>query len=273
MGEFSAEWLALREPFDHAARSEALAAWVFNVLPDRQPVRILDLGCGTGSNWRYLERSSERPYRPFFWQLVDEDDELLARVPADDSITTVRRDLRTLDPALFTGQHLVTASALLDLVSADWISGLARECRAAGAAVLFALSYDGRIECDPSEPDDHLVRDLVNRHQHLDKGFGPAVGPEATRFAESCFMAKGYEVRTAASDWVLEPDLKVRPTYGVSVLQRELIAGWARAAAEIAPQEAVTISEWRRRRLAHVDAGRSRILVGHQDLAAVPVSK
>ena len=51
-------------------------------------------------------------------------------------------------------------------------------------------------------------------------------------------------------------------------LQRQLIDGWAAAAAEIAQERTASIDAWRQRRIAHVDARRSTIVVGHQDLAA-----
>ena len=49
---FDADWLALREPFDHAARSVALARRLADRIP-RRP-RLLDLGAGTGSLFRFL---------------------------------------------------------------------------------------------------------------------------------------------------------------------------------------------------------------------------
>jgi hypothetical protein len=53
-------------------------------------------------------------------------------------------------------------------------------------------------------------------------------------------------------------------------MQRLLIDGWAQAATEISPERATIIERWHARRLAHVDAGRSHIVVGHDDLAAWP---
>jgi hypothetical protein len=46
-----------------------------------------------------------------------------------------------------------------------------------------------------------------------------------------------------------------------------LIAGWGHAAVEIAPDRTDLIQSWAARRLDHVDHGRSRIHVGHQDVA------
>ena len=154
---------------------------------------------------------------------------------------------------------MVTASALLDLVSGAWLEGLADACRAAGASVLFALTYDGRIDCVPSLPDDARVRELVNRHQRTDKGFGPALGPMAAGHAETAFSRRGYQVHVSASDWVIGPD--------EPALQYALIDGWADAAAALAPAEAARLTAWKRARHAAVDEGRSTLTVGHQDLA------
>jgi hypothetical protein len=51
-------------------------------------------------------------------------------------------------------------------------------------------------------------------------------------------------------------------------LQRQLIDGWAQAATEIAPARRALIDHWKARRLEHVDANRSHLVVGHEDLAA-----
>src|SRR5262245_16328297 len=54
MTEFSADWLALREPADKAARSLPLSKRVAERLAGQDPVRVLDLGTGTGANLRFL---------------------------------------------------------------------------------------------------------------------------------------------------------------------------------------------------------------------------
>ena len=155
----------------------------------------------------------------------------------------------------------MTASALLDLVSDRWLRELAARCRAAGAIALLSLTYNGQSRCDPAEPEDDAIRLLMNRHQkRSDKGFGPAAGPDAAGAAARAFADAGYDVARVASDWLLSPDARD--------LQRELILGWADAAREIAPEQSSTIDDWLGRRLAHVEAGRSRIVVGHEDLAA-----
>jgi hypothetical protein len=264
MADSLSVWLSIREAADAAARSAALVSAVSAMLPARRPLRIVDLGTGSGSNVRYL---SPRLPSPQEWLVVDRDrsllDELAARVDAP--VTTRAVNLGTLTDDFFADRDLVTASALLDLVSETWLQSLARHCRGAGAAALFALTYDGESRCSPQEPEDDEIRTLMNRHQRQnDKGFGRAAGPDATDAAARAFEAVGYVVRRERSDWVLGPS--------DAALQRPLIEGWAQAAAEIAPDRVTAISGWLARRLRHLDAGDSRIVVGHQDLAAWPRS-
>jgi glycosyltransferase involved in cell wall biosynthesis len=262
---FSADWLALREPADRAARSERLARRVAAELPRDIPARIVDLGAGSGANLRYLATRLGTAHR---WLLVDHDAALLLRAnahhPAALDVETQRLDLAAIGDeasrAMLSGAAVVTASALLDLVSDDWLRILAGRCREQGAALLFALSYDGRIEFEPGEPEDAEVRDLVNRHQRTDKGFGRALGPDATDVAANILGGLGYHVERERSDWMLGPESHE--------LQRQLIEGWARAASEIAALRQAAIESWRVRRIADVAGGRSRLLVGHQDLAA-----
>jgi hypothetical protein len=265
-GEFSADWLALREPADVRARSAALTRAVTGRFQQGADLHVLDLGAGTGANLRYLtpffDADKLRPH----WLLVDNDSGLLARATAPPGVLV---ETRVLDLAgafepgsgdLCRGRALVTASALLDLVPARWLDALAQRCLEAGAAVLFVLSYNGDIRCTPEEPEDELVRGLVNQHQRTDKGFGPALGPDASAVAARAFGSRGYQVRRERSDWVLAA--------GERALQTQLIEGWAEAAEAIAPDRAPQLDGWKDRRLGHVAAGRSSLVVGHDDIAA-----
>jgi hypothetical protein len=265
MGDFTAEWLALREPADHRARSARLAREIARRLTDRPPLHIVDLGSGTGSNLRYLTRRLPPVQH---WRMIDRDRALLARIGKPTmwailaSVHLQPRDLANLEANadLFEGASLVTASALLDLVSAAWIDALAERCQTARAASLFALTYDGRIACTPVDRDDEMVRDLVNRHQRIDKGFGPALGADAAGVAQQAFASRGFTVERDRSDWTLDAS--------DAALQRQLIDGWASAAVEMQPAEAAAIEAWRQRRREHVAAARSTMVVGHVDLAA-----
>ncbi len=79
MSGFSADWLALREPYDLRARNPAVLDAVAASLEPLSSVRIVDLACGTGSTLRAL--SPRLPARQN-WRLVDNDLSLLARATA-----------------------------------------------------------------------------------------------------------------------------------------------------------------------------------------------
>ncbi len=291
MSESLGEWLELREAADWEARSSRLVQWVVGAAPHKgAPYNVLDLATGTGSNVRYLADRLPGHQR---WLVVDRSPDLLSLVTgrtaswaaargydchADATglhvrherlnceIETRQRDLRVLDDhGLFEGRHLVTASALLDLVSESWLRSLGAHCRDVGAAALFALTYNGESSCLPEEPEDELIRELLNRHQHTDKGLGGvAAGPDAVACAERCFVEVGYQVHIEPTDWNIGP--------AHADMQRYMVRDWAGAAGELAPDLLPRITSWRDRRLAHIDAGRSRIIVRHHDLAAWPAT-
>jgi SAM-dependent methyltransferase len=257
---FTADWLALREPADAVARAGALVeAFVSSA---GATLRIVDLGAGTGANLRYL---APRLGGAQDWLAVDSDPTLLGALaarpaPAGTRVRTLRLDLaRDLEVLPLDRHDLVTAAALLDLVSATWLARLAARCAAVQADVLFALTYDGRIEWSPAEDGDARVRALVNAHQRTDKGFGPALGPAAAAEAERTFAGLGYRMRSARGDWRLGTESRA--------LQAALVGGWVAAALEIAPREANVLEDWRRRRNMHLVNGTSRLRVGHLDLA------
>ena len=120
MSGFSADWLALREPYDLAARSRARARRASNRHSRiASSLSLVDLACGTGSTLRALTK--HLPARQE-WRLADNDLGLLLRAGQTSlpgvKVTTVPVDLaRDLEVALDGPIEIVTTSALLDLVS------------------------------------------------------------------------------------------------------------------------------------------------------------
>jgi SAM-dependent methyltransferase len=251
---FSAEWLALRAPADDAARDQGLlraaVAEARRRAGQAAPV-ILDLGCGTGATARALG-----PYLPAArWRLIDGDADLLARAVAATGGEGHCRDLDDLAGLPLAGAHLVTASALLDLMPRGWLETLAARLAAEGVGLYAALSYDGAMRWEPALPADAAVTAAFNAHQRGDKGLGPALGPDAAQAAAEVFAAAGFAVRLADSPWTLGPDQ--------AVLQAELMDGIATAAAEAGCAAAAA---WRSSR----SATDGRCIIGHRDLLALP---
>lgn len=273
MTGFSAEWLAMREPLDAAARHPSITRRLAELLDTGSTSVFFDLGCGSGANARYLSPLLTGPQR---WVLIDSDARHLERareltagwrrdLPPVRSFETRRIDLaRELEALQLEEGTVVTAAALLDLVSAEWLAQLLQRCSACGAIVLFALSYDGGVQLEPREPDDELIRGLVNRHQRTDKGFGPALGPAAVMFARARLEDLRYQVQTSRSDWLLDGSH--------APMQECLLRGWVQAAVEMAPSQQGRCERWLSTRLGYLQRGQSSMRVGHEDLVGWPRS-
>ena len=266
MSGFSADWLALREPYDARARNRDVLDSVATVAAAGDAVAVVDLACGIGSTLRAV--APRLPPRQD-WRLVDNDLSLLARAAAGKAIpgiavTRIPVDLaRDLEAALDGRVSLVTASALLDLVSAEWLDRLVIEVAARHLPFYAALNYDGRVSFDPADPLDAAVIAAVNLHQQTDKGFGPALGPGAAEAAIKRFQAADYAVVHGRSDWHLLPRDRE--------IQRDMLAGWAGAAREIGAVSLADAAAWLTRRRDLLAAGRSTIKVGHVDIFARPI--
>ncbi len=286
---FSADWLQQREPFDTAARDTAAAQLPLHEIhgvqapgSTRPPLRVIDLACGTGSNLRWL---APRLGGAQQWLVVDHDAALLQRWPAclrlpvgsrgrlhtsgtGFSTDIVRRQLDLAQQLEYLPWHaarLVTASALLDLVSAAWLQRFAAAATAARVAVLMALSVDGRQRFTPRDAADATVAALFEGHQQRDKGFGGlALGVAAGPALVLALRRAGYCISQARSDWWLDG----RHDAQALALQRALIDGMAAAALEQQPAAGATVRAWQQRRLAQ--AGRSTLRVGHVDVLALP---
>ena len=172
---FSVDWLRMREPHDHCARSIGLAN-AFAAAMGEGSSTVMEMACGLGSGTRFLSRILQADVE---WLLVDHDPQLLAAVSKDMENTTVRyrthqHDLRDLG-GLDVSVHGVTTQALLDLVSHDWLVQLADWLADRRIPLLAALSVDGRVDWTPHDPRDKFTMRFVPLT--WDRGFGPSQAP------------------------------------------------------------------------------------------------
>ena len=279
MSGFSPEWLKLREPVDHRSRDFALAAKLRSYFADHAEVTIFDLGVGLGSNLRGTYGSLPLRQR---WVLVDNDPVLLsaardviadwadsAKRTADgleakrgDHALTIefkQHDLAA-DPAPWFSvkADLVTAAALFDLVSEEWIGRFTRALSRSRLPFYTVLTHNAETRWLPSHPADAAMKAAFESHFGGDKGFGPSVGGRASAMIGDALEAAGYAVEHAPSPWLLGAG------------DRQLIAataeGWAAAVRETGTVAGATIDDWLKAR----SSGATTCIVGHEDLLALP---
>ena len=209
----SAGWLGVREPADAVARSSELARTVADHLARDSTTRVHDLGSGTGSMTRWL---APRLPGPQHWVLYDRDSELLAETAAQPvpraadgtevTLETRSHDITRLEPGDLAGADLVTASALLDMLTAAELDRLVDTCVDARCPALITLSVVGRAELTPRDPFDLQVMKAFNAHQRRATGAGRLLGPDALGTAVHAFTGLGLDVITLPSPWRLGPN-------------------------------------------------------------------
>ena len=271
MSGFSIEWLNLREVSDHRARDKDLLKtavdWL-KTLKAKDKV-IVDLGSGTGSTIRGLQRYTTLT-PSIQWRLVDNDSGLLAeaihRHSEEYSIESFLVDLSETQKLPLKSVSLITASALLDLVSENFIRDLCQlikeknEYRPVG--FYSALNYDGCIKWTPFHPLDASILMNFNADQRRDKGFGPALGPDATDFLTRQFHCTKFQCLSAKSPWLLGS--------ADYLLTESLINGISGVAVKTDELTNSDILDWKTFRMKNVRDG--TCFLGHTDILVLPNS-
>lgn len=252
------EWLLLREAADAQARSAELAERLGRYLSADRLV-IHDLGGGSGAMGRWLApRLGGRQH----WVVHDRDEDLLqlavASPPASAAVTVEARrtDICRLTPGDLAGASLVTASALLDLLTADELRRMLRACR--GRPLLLALTVVGRVALAPVDPLDARVASAFDAHQRRDG----LLGPDAVPAALAELGRSGAELLVRPSPWRLHE--------AHADLAAAWLEGWVDAACEQEPGLAAEVDAYRDRRLAQAAAGELAVTVDHADLLVLP---
>lgn len=266
--EVSSDWLALREPADAAARSLALALAAAELIADG-PIVVHDLGSGTGSMMRWLAPVLPGPQT---WILHDWSANLTEqamnhvrptdRDNAEISVFGRTGNLADLCPNDLAGASLITASALLDVLTLEELHTIVGGCVAARAPVLFSLSVTGSVQLDPWDERDSAFEGAFNAHQVRYANGRRQAGRHAPPIARDLFAAAGWQVRQSSTLW--------RMDHQQSDLLSEWFSGWVDAAVEQQPQLQGEADRYRRSRRAQLELGELNARVEHMDFLAWP---
>jgi hypothetical protein len=224
---------------------------------------IHDLGGGSGAMGRWL---APRLPGPQHWVVHDRDADLLelavAGAPGPASggagvrVEATRSDIAALTRGELAGASLVTASALLDLLTADELARVLGAC--GGCPMLFALTVVGRVTLTPEEPLDALIEAAFNAHQRR----GGRLGPDALAAVAGELRGTGAEVLVQPSPWRLDA--------ANADLAAEWLDGWLGAACEQEPSLAEGAGAYHDRRLAQAASGELEVTVHHADVLVLP---
>jgi len=268
VGVVSPAWLDLRERADASARDPALVDALRHQLPGGAPLVAHDLGCGSGAMTRWLAPQLAGPQH---WVLHDRDATLLrlaaavAVRSADGAAVTVEtrlEDLTDFDAHDLAGASLVTASALLDVLTVEQVRRVVSVSTAAGCPALITLTVVGRVEFTPADPSDAALTCAFNAHQRRTVDGHRLLGPDAIAFTTAAFTHAGAAVLVRPSCWRLDASHQD--------LLGEWLAGWIDAACEQEPGLAPVARAYARRRAAELARGDLRVVVHHRDLLALP---
>jgi hypothetical protein len=254
----SPEWLVLRGGADAAARSAALAERLRWHLPAAGRLVIHDLGGGSGAMGRWLAPRLPEPQQ---WAVHDRDPDLLklaVTASAGSDVVSVEArltDITRLTPDDLSGASLITASALLDLLTTDELVRMLRACGA--RPMLLALTVVGRVTLSPADPLDLRIGAAFNAHQ---RGRG-LLGPDAVTAAVDALRGTGAEVFVRPSPWRLDASH--------ADLAAQWLDGWVAAACEQEPALAAEAGAYMDRRLAQA-ARELAVTVDHADLLVLP---
>ncbi|MCU1527783.1 MAG: SAM-dependent methyltransferase [Frondihabitans sp.] len=264
----SSDWLALRESEDARARSLDLARTAASLLAGR-PGDIHDLGSGTGSMMRWLAPLLPGPQT---WILHDWNQALTDRAlegarPLDAdgqpvSVSARTGNLENLEAPDLTGAGLVTASALLDVLTFTETHAIVQACLAAGSPAFVSLSVTGKVDLSPHDESDTSFETAFNLHQERDSGGRWLLGPNAGSVVRHLFEDAGWNVREVDTVWRLgshDPRLLA-----------EWFGGWVDAAVEQRPELRGEALAYRELRMTQASRGALSVAVHHTDLLAWP---
>jgi len=286
--EFESSWLDTREDADVRARNVSITKSLRAFLDDVKRINVVDLGAGTGALFRYL---APRINGRQTWRLVDRSDKLLRQSETHLAAWADARQLTVgaskdpwcatnakeeycvfheqknfggglLDFSFDSKIHLITASALLDLVSLNWVEELITLCLRTRASFYGSLTYDGKIDWVPSHPGDKKLLQLLNKDQRRDKGLGLALGPDAVAAVRQALALQGFVVAIGSSPWILGPVDED--------LQLVLLSQWSKILEQNKDFPSRELRLWKDFHLEAIAEGKSYLRVGHQDIWATP---
>ncbi|MEQ8706997.1 MAG: class I SAM-dependent methyltransferase [Phaeodactylibacter sp.] len=287
---FATNWLEERYRFDVAARNPRVEAACLQYFSDHTSVSIIDIGAGTGANFIYLAEKLPQSQQ---WALLELNPTLLKHARERLKIWGAAKGYAVSEstqelhfkksqqhisvrfvngsflelPQLLPLQryHLVTASAVFDLLSKEMLQRLVQTFHGNRLALLATLNYESMSYLPADAADEHWTG-LYEKHMQRSQDFGRALGPDCASYLEHCYkeLPKDQLLR-APSRWQIEPGDAAMHQHMLEFLERSLneMASIGHSGQEL--------QQWLQQKHQCLQDRQLRLTVTHSDLFTAPV--
>ena len=207
MHKFENSWLYQREKIDNQSKNLSLINIINNALKNIENISILDLGTGTGSNFRFL--SKKITHKNQFWTLMDISksslQEAKRNIISNNKIKSVsfknHNIIKNIKNINFNKYDLVAGSAFLDIMPNSWFK-VFHKLNQDTKLIYFSINYDGYFKFYPRHNFDNNMLKLFNKDQRSKKdGKVNAVGPDCGEIIMSHFSTT-HKTYLLNSNWV-----------------------------------------------------------------------
>lgn len=225
---YAVDWLATRYPYDVDARNPNVEIACLQWLASRNPISVVDIGSGSGSNcfyfidqfpvaqhWTFIEKdpmlisaSLER-----MTQWANDREYIVEASPYGINIQTPNGQIEIegicgslLDLSQLVRLDkvdLVMANAVFDLFSQSQFATFISELSNYSLGILATLNYSG-MSFSPTTDEDKTVIDLYESHMQRPQSFGQGMGKECSELMIEAFKAQNWEIVAEEANWEIE---------------------------------------------------------------------
>ena len=207
MHKFENSWLYKREKIDHSSKNLKIIDKINSTIKDLETLNVLDLGTGTGSNFRFLSKKIKHKNQS--WTLMDISRSSLSEARKNTILNNKIRKvslkhndiIKDIKKTNFNQFDLVTGSAFLDIMPHKWFKDFHR-LNQNTKIIYFSINYDGYFKFQPHHSLDNNMLQLFNNDQQSKKdGIVKAVGPDCSEIIKSYF-SKTHKTFLLNSNWI-----------------------------------------------------------------------
>lgn len=284
---FYANWLNDRYPFDSEARNKDLEAAFLSYLNQKEEVRLVDVGAGTGSNALYLmDKISGNQHWHFIEQDASFEEVVFHRLEEYASyhkydwikkghsafITTPNKQLtfQFINGSLLDIKDLVeletidivVANAVFDLFSKDQIQQFLQPILAREIACYFTLNYQS-MSFHPEDPFDDTFISLYETHMERPQTMGSAMGKKANSFIQEQ-LSSSSKVTSGISTWHFQQeDIKMH-YYLLNFMESAI------PELDMKEEIKVLLPKWIQRKKDQIISRQLELQIHHLDIFSIP---